>query len=152
MNTLKFITKAYESDPYIKAFLDNAAKDAQEKGTPLISALGAETTRVLGLMSAPTSAPQVATPAPAKRKPGPKPGTPRKAAEAPATAPVAAGAAKVVKVGRADVPTEATVVSKKKPGPKPGTPRKAKAKATAEGGKVRGLPVIAESEQTVSQG
>ena len=106
MNTLKFITKAYESDPYIKAFLDNAAKDAQEKGTPLISALGAETTRVLGLMSAPTSAPQVATPAPAKRKPGPK----------------------------------------------PGTPRKAKAKATAEGGKVRGLPVIAESEQTVSQG
>lgn len=150
MNTLKFLTKTYESDPYLKAFFDNAAKNAQEKGTPVIMAFAQEATRLSSfvLAAAPASSP-VAEPAIAPKRRGPKPGSKRtpKVETAPAAS---SDAAQVIKVGKTSVPTVATEApARKKPGPKKGTPRKAAVAARAA--RVKGLPVIDEAEVSVPQ-
>lgn len=150
MNTLKFLTKTYESDPYLKAFFDNVSKNAQEKGTPVITAFAQEASRLSSFVfsAVPTVAPAVETAAAPKRR-GPKPGSKRTPkVEA---APVASSdAAQVIKVGKTSVPTEATEApARKKPGPKKGTPRKAAVAAKAA--RVKGLPVIDEAEVSVPQ-
>ena len=150
MNTIKFLAKTYESDPYFRTFFDAVAKDAYS-GTPVLAAMSKEITRLNQLLVSPKVAQVKPTTGQTQapwtthhKRMGRPAGTPNKPKPATPAQPVDPGAAQVIKTGR--VATPATTQVRKNASAKKAAPQAAPKIQVARKAERKGLPFVSKPE------